>query len=297
MFVLAVRARTWGGTEVLKSTLASVTASVFLIGCVASQKIAAPETLDRLNHIHIVAMQSPPLLFPKRHLSEEMLADATYLSIVDSAIVASVVIKLKNSDESEPWEQQFEKAKNLLASGAVWLPAFVLAEQANQQLSVTTGRTSDMAPEARPLINDGHILLYPIGGRSFRDDAVEALTLGTLPYNPDTDVYWLTKHWYAENVSQIDYRDLAADETTGVLEVGVMQYEYDNLSGRFLVQIMMRLVDPATGKVIARVRNADYPKVDDPTTLLLNDAERLKQEFGQIGAQLVRDSLIEIGLM
>ena len=65
---------------------------------------------------------------------------------------------------------------------------------------------------------------------------------------------------------------------------------------RFVVQVMMRLVDVQTGHVIGRTRNWAYPQVGRATELLANDNTRLKTIFVETARPLVAAGLKDLGL-
>jgi hypothetical protein len=94
--------------------------------------------------------------------------------------------------------------------------------------------------------------------------------------------------WYSEANSQIDYSDRAARGIDGVIEIGVANYEV--FFGSLLVQVVVKLVDPATGAVLGKARAAAHDKIDPLTP------EQFKLIFAQAAATPTADNLQRVGL-
>ncbi len=70
-----------------------------LAGCLlpAPQRVPEQEVLGRFEHYHVVAIQTPPLIFPMKFIDEESLNKATHIEFTGSAVIESVTIKMESS--------------------------------------------------------------------------------------------------------------------------------------------------------------------------------------------------------
>jgi hypothetical protein len=126
-----------------------------------------------------------------------------------------------------------------------------------------------------------------------------------LPGVAQREVTALMENWmapirayYNDTKPDSTYASLASGPSVAVLEVGVMNYEV-GLGSHLLVQVFMRLVDPATGHLIGRARAADpfHPLSVDPLEeTLANDAAKFKVMFDAATRGLVADALRQLGL-
>lgn len=96
------------------------------------------------------------------------------------------------------------------------------------------------------------------------------------------------RDWYRESRSQIDYSDLGRRGIDGVIEIGILNYETSFQA--LLLQVIVKLVDPATGAVVGKARSAAYEKIEPFT------AEQFKLIFAQMATTLTVDDLERIGL-
>jgi hypothetical protein len=99
--------------------------------------------------------------------------------------------------------------------------------------------------------------------------------------------------WYAEETAGTDLQVEIGTDT--LLEVSLLNYEWH--TRRFVVQVMMRVVDVQTRRVIGRTRNWAYPEVGRAAELLANDRAALKTVFVNAARPLVAAGLKELGLV
>ena len=64
----------------------------------------------------------------------------------------------------------------------------------------------------------------------------------------------------------------------------------------FTIQVVMKVVDPATGNVIANVRKFSNTRFDDPDNLFEDDAAAYKNLFRDITAELVQGCIDKLRL-
>ena len=137
--------------------------------------------------------------------------------------------------------------EEVLNRSDAWMPTVGLAGETATQLRVGGGVDVEVV--------DGYLALLRIADRS-RTQLMEN---------------WLgpIRDWYNENKSSYGYVKLPNKNVDAVLEVGIANYEivFDGL----VVQVMSKLIDPATGRVLGRSRNYSY--VDTPPMENLFDDE------------------------
>ncbi len=98
--------------------------------------------------------------------------------------------------------------------------------------------------------------------------------------------------WYNADVSPFSYSDQL--DSGVVLEVGLLNYEMS--LGYFTIQVVMKVVDPKTGVVIANARKFSNNRFDDIDSLFEDDAAAYKQLFREITAELVQGCIDKLGL-
>jgi hypothetical protein len=98
--------------------------------------------------------------------------------------------------------------------------------------------------------------------------------------------------WYNADRSPFSYPD--QPDSGVVLEVGLSNYEMS--LGLFTIQVMVKVVDPATGMVIANARKFSSTKIDELDSLFEDEAAAFKQLFREITAELVQESIDKLGL-
>lgn len=108
--------------------------------------------------------------------------------------------------------------------------------------------------------------------------------------------YWhnAIRQWYNGDTSSVDYRSHAKERVDAVLEVGIGTYRI--FESQTPLQVLVKLIDPATGQVIGRADADAYPVAGAAPNLLDHEAEKFKQLVTDVGAKLVRRGLADLGL-
>ena len=108
---------------------------------------------------------------------------------------------------------------------------------------------------------------------------------------------WLKpiRAWYNENQSSFGYVALQNKEVDAVLEVGIANYEivFDGL----LIQVMSKLIDPATGRILGRSRNGWLVDAPPMENLFDDEGQIYKEFFAQATRDLIAENLKELGLL
>jgi hypothetical protein len=154
-----------------------------------------------------------------------------------------------------------------------------------------------------PTVALAHEVERKLGGRGVQVSVDPGVR--PLPGVAQREITALMENWmaplrayYNDTKPDPTYASLAAGPSDAVLEVGVMNYEVA-LGSQLLVQVFMRLVDPATGRLIGRARAADpfhLLSVNPLEETLANDAAKFKVIFDSATRRLVADALRQLGL-
>jgi hypothetical protein len=100
------------------------------------------------------------------------------------------------------------------------------------------------------------------------------------------------EQWYKQNTSPVDYSGVASADA--VLELGIGTYKI--FAGQTSLQVLIKLVDPKSGRVIARTDKKMFSAEDSAQTLLSGEGEAFKGLIAETGAQLLDQGFSEIGL-
>jgi hypothetical protein len=163
-----------------------------------------------------------------------------------------------------------QSVESLLDREEIWEPTIQVAAEAMRQLSTASKYPVSLNSDVKPLPNVN------------RREATRHMENWMAPI----------RAWYNADISPFNYSDQPNSGAT--LEVGISNYELS--AGYFLVQVMMKLVDPASGSVIANARKASNRKVDDLDSLFEGDATGFKQLFHETTVPLVKECIDKLGL-
>jgi hypothetical protein len=222
----------------------------------------APRTrVADISRLVVVAVEPPPLLVTDAVASSD--SASIFLTAAPVAVISPVggaalvlvgtILMLMERAAADLPRIEPAKLEELLTKGLVWSPTRALAEEATAQLrstansrTVTTSRTYRVLPvENRDRTWHMENWLRPI------------------------------RAWYAEETAGTGLQVEIGTDT--LLEVSLLNYEWH--THRFVVQVMMRLVDVRPGRVIGRTRDWAYPEVGRAAELLAKDGAVLKTVF------------------
>lgn len=249
---------------------------VIIGGCASPAMVPPKEMMAKFNRAHIVAMEAPPLGVPPAFRSM-IFGSGGSMQVVRGVALFNTVALLAEIPEASKHGADASKAlQTTLDSKEAWAPTMALAKEIQAQLGAN-GTLANLAPEIKaiPGIEDRSYTFFmanwfaPING------------------------------WYNDTEPVPDYRSIASDDAYYVLEVGVLHYSIQP-RGELLVQVMMKVINAADGRVIGRVRAADpwnLPKVTPYDQAFANDARRFKEIFSITATELIRDCLTQLGLI
>jgi len=247
--------------------------------CVAPAISPSVDRVAAIRNLVVVAVESPPLVvtdskasdFVARSAGASIIRGAMPVPGVEVLVLLGGVIMLIEWAASPPKAPATASLSDLLTKGLVWSPTRELAEEATAHLRSTSG---------------SRVVSTSTKYRELRVEKRGATWHMENWYRP-------IRAWYSDETVGVDYRsDLGTNAV--VLEIGLLNYEWH--TDRLVVQVMMRLVDVKTGRVIGRTRHWAYPSVGRAIELLANDNARLKTVFGETARPLVAAGLKDLGL-
>jgi hypothetical protein len=249
-------------------------ATLVLAGCVSSGFAPPQEEARNLKVVRLVAMEAPPLGVPARFASAWP-AGAIGTFGPGAGIAAIGGILLEMPEASKRGGEASQSSQSKLAAGGSWSPTLVIAGEMKSQLTAA-GISATISPTIKPMPG--------VVDRGYT----------TLMEN------WLApiRAWYNSNNAVSDYAGPLSGRRTWVIEVGISNYEI--ASGGLLLQVNMKVIDPATGKVIGRARAYDpwnMPPIGPFEQTFADNGKIYKQVFTAEAQKLSRECLMELGLI
>ena len=247
-----------------------------LSGCLGPQIQPSSHSVSQIKTVLVLPIEAPPLeVTPDLLLTQQpnlaMLSETIPLdSVLDRKVIAGPGGALIAG-----WVNQ-TPAANLTASfndgKAHWMPTMVLAQQIASRL-LSNGAIKAIVSERYyklPLANEARTAhlenwRYPI------------------------------RQWYNQATASIDYSQLGADPVDAVLELGLGGYSI--WEEQVQLQVLMKLVDPYTKRVLGRTRSETYPALGHAQALFRGDGEKFKQLVTQTGTPLITDGLKYFGFL
>jgi len=259
----------------------SVVVAVLLSGCWASSIKPPVAEINKLSTVLVVPVESQPLEIIPDPIEQRIPVYAHYRNM---AIEYSAPAKLYQTQGgvtiagrvSEPDDEQdllildAQAAPGMISaagSGQTWMPTLVLARQALTQLSASNVKAVMSRDYYRLPMTDAD---RDAGLTHWRD------AIG---------------QWYASNVAATDYQSFSGIDA--VLELGIGNYRI--FEGQTSLQVLMKLIDPKTGRVIARTRAEDFTLRGAGQAALDRDSEPFKQVISEMSSQLLKQGLSDIG--
>lgn len=263
---------------------------LILSGCLATPIKPSINKLNEIRTVLVVPVESPPLevipdlietRFPvyRQYHYQAMpfnvfLEEKIYKN-PGGVLIAGLVSKDDSVPVAELHQTWASMGKSVSLEPAAslsdnWTPTFILAQEAVSQLTKDGFKT----------ILSKHYYPLPIAGGD------RNANLGN----------WRNaiRHWYDQNMSSVDYRQLDLEHVDAVLEVGINNYRI--FDAQTSLQVLIKLIDPNTRQVIGRNSAKTFSVEDSPQTLLSQEAEKFKQLMTGMGAQLIAHGFSGIGL-
>jgi hypothetical protein len=271
--------------SVMKKACAQLPLFFLLNGCFAPPIIPSDVELQKISTLLIVPVEAPPLEimpdpiydripafrhFDNMSLSLPSLPEKVYQN------KAGVVIagRIGPDDPYQEVKRVDPKASSLAPLGEVgqtWLPTRILAKQAVSQInkSKINAILSDCFYRI-PITNENHAAHM----NAWHDAIID---------------------WYGLNQTAVDYNHPGKNTIDAIVEIAIGNYRV--FESQTSLQVFIKLIDPKSGRVLARSREAGYVVGNEALSLFNSDSEPFKQLVTDMGGGLLRDVFHNIGLM
>ncbi len=248
--------------------------TVLLVGCVTGGSTLDQSKAASLTHVHIVPIEGPPLSgmgLSRANLSgAELVVGGTTVGSNALLVAGGVMMIAALPEANASSAAASQRIESLLDNDEIWEPTVELAQEAILQLEVASNYAVSVDSEIKPLPGVK------------RREATFFMENWMAPL----------RAWYNADRSPFSYSDQINSGV--VLEVGLGNYEMT--ANYFLIQVMMKVVDPETGIVIANARKYSNTRFRDLDSLFEEDAAAYKELFRDITAKLVQGCIDKLGL-
>ena len=246
-------------------------------GCVA-RNVSLPREQAvpaRFQDVLVVAMEPPPLMVPPRFESAVLgtLPKYPIQAARVGGVVASVAILAEMPVAGRRSTDASRRLEELLSQDGPWEPTKILAQEAASRLSAAGQRRVTVSPK-----------IQPIPGLAHRHNPLTKNWLGPI------------RAWYSQAETAATLQGEITANTDAVVEVAILNYEV-NPDNQLSLQVLVKVVDPATGQVIGRGRAGERFTVSPPDQAFTRNLRQFKEIFAQRGKDLVARCLTEAGLI
>jgi len=217
-------------------------------------------------------MESPPLYISSAFGSGPNVPVGSPGGAVVLGIVYGIFWLMDLPEKAKHSAKLADSMESILDTEETWIPTVVFAQEAGKQIT-TQGK---------------HEVTVVQNVQKFHDLVNRERTFW--------GENWMKpiRKWYNEKKSQVDYKSLKNQQIDAVLEVGIWQYElWEN---KIKLGVMLKLVDPMSGRVLGRARNYEWPQ-QKTNGIFENYGKEFKDIFGALGAKLITNNLKHIGLL
>lgn len=248
--------------------------TVLVAGCVTGGSALDQTKAASIPHVHVVPIEGPPLsgmdLSSANLSGAGLVAGGTTVGSSAMLAVGSVMMIAALPEANAKSAAASQAIELLLDKVEIWEPTVELAQEATRLLENANSYSVSTDPKIKPLPGVK------------RREATFFMENWMAPL----------RAWYNADRSPFDYSDQINSGV--VLEVGLLNYELS--LGYFSIQVVMKVVDPATGMVIANARKFSNTRFHDLDSLFEEDAAAYKQLFHDITAKLVQGCIDKLGL-
>jgi hypothetical protein len=247
-------------------------------GCIARNvSLSGDEAaLARFQDVLVVAMEPPPLMVPPRFESAILgtLPKYPIQAARAGGVLASVAILAEMPFAARRSTEASRRLEELLSQDGPWEPTKILAQEAASRLAAAGQRRVILRPQ-----------MQPIPG------------LGDRHFNPLTR-NWLgpIRSWYNQAEAPGRFQGEALGKMDAVVEIAILNYEI-NPDNQLSLQVLVKMVDPATGQVIGRAQASDHFGIGAPEQACAKGGQHFKEIFGPKGKELMAKCLKEIGVI
>lgn len=253
---------------------------IILSGCIASTIKPPAAELDKIRTVLVVPVEAPPLEVIPDMLETRMPAYAHYNNMALPLF--------------------FEEEKIYSNPGGVLIAGLIGGDDIVSAVTLPRGQGMGLEPVATlqehwtPTLALAREAALQLNAGGFK--AIQSTEYYRLPIE-DRNAYlghWHTavNQWYQQKSSSLDYRGVAPADA--VLEVGIGTYKI--FAGQTSLRVLIKLIDPTSGQVIARTDKYALSAEDSAQALLSREAEPFKELITRIGVRLLDQGFNDIGL-
>jgi len=250
-----------------------------LSGCAAEPITPPAAGLDEIRTVLVVPVESPPLEVIPDLLETRMpvyghFKNMTLPLFLEENIYRNpggiLIAGLMGGDDVVPAvtfeQEQGAGLKPISDAAENWAPTLVLAREAALQLNAARIKATPSNQYYRLRMEDRDAYLG----------------------------HWhaAVEQWYGQDSSPVDYR--AMGPVDAVLELGIGTYKI--FAQQTALQVLIKLIDPNTGRVIARTSRQTFSAEDSAQALLSREGEAFKELIAETGARLLDQGFGDIGL-
>lgn len=249
-----------------------------LAACAAPSIKPAASQIDQLHSLLIVPVEAPPLeVIPDlierrdpayRHAQNMALGFALPTELYQTqggVVIAGMVGDSQAADVDAITKVSPTAAGGTAKTELFWTPAKAAAQQLRRLLSAENRKGELSLDEYR----------LPAAGDASLQHWHQAI-----------------QSWYGLDTTPVDYA--ARGHYDAVIEIGVGRYRI--FEGQTSLQLMIKLIDPLSRRVIARTLSESFKADDDALASLDHGGEAFKQLIADMAVPLLRQSLGDIGL-
>jgi hypothetical protein len=232
-----------------------------MAGCVSSAITPDSADVASLKRIAIVPLEPPPLLLPSHAPLGLLITTPQTVSMAATgspqagapvgALFLGIFVLAVLPEQAIENARKWGDIQTMLSSDEAWGVTTVIAQEIRELLGASRDAVIDLPARPIPGLGDSAYTWHM------------------------ENWYGAIRAWYSETRSSLDHTELARRGFDAVLEVGLLNHEY--AVGDFLLtQVMVKLVNPASGSVLGRARDASYPQVEALEQLFADEGRLYK---------------------
>lgn len=253
-------------------------AMTLLTGCVSPQVRPDATVLASRQDIQLVPMEMPPLMVDASYATSGSASIVHYLPryTIGMArtvgVLSGIALLIEWPEMSRRRIEVAPDVQARLQTADQWLLTVELAAQAGRWLAAS-GRTTRQAADIRA-----------IPGIEVRERTVFMEN-------------WMApiRAWYNNDAPTPGYAALITPGNGLVVEIGISNYEVH--AGKLLLQVHVRLIDPATGRLLGRARDSSFTELPPMDAMFADAAKGFKAASLTAGNRLLETCLQELGLL
>lgn len=253
-------------------------------GCVASNQRASDRVVRNLQTIAVVAVEAPPIFVHPADETDRQALDAAGMKAPPSA--------------ADPWALRLNLpyTPGFIVGAAIDISSYARssAPRAGETLTMTNDEPSRWMPTVYLAIRATQQLRESDHRRAFVVEGYAELpAIDRTREVPLEDWLAVVRRWYNSDQAMLDPSALTK-LPDAILQVGVLNYEY--FDERLMLQVMVKLIDTESGRVLARAREHSTSKGNSVVMMMRDEGSPLRDLVDSSGSSLLARCLQDLGL-